>query len=934
MAIDNRTNFYTETESKEGTFSSIKSARVQRAEDIKSFRQGNEEAQYLNALQEQIKALDEIENKTKSQNKLLGDAKALYEQMNKFTEINNQNYQEFLEKNEDLVKITQRLNKEIYNINYDKNIEDEKELGRLVRKRSRDQEQFNDLIDQLNAKMKTNKEANKSSLDALTSNLDKVRSEIKDLAVIKGVGDITSGLFGSGNTSMLSAYNNTRSQLGVTASEFNQFKGNLFKQLRDTGNLFEFGWKDTADYMARLGELNITSQEMAEEQYLAVIQGTKYLGLQTDTQAKILKLSKDTGRSDLLQQTNETMVQIMNAQLGVSKDQLNQMVNQAASLTDMSVFLGGNGDAMQQLTKIQAAVTKEYGKQTSDAAMNILTEIMNNPAGNKYLTSGFLGGNYNQIVQLAQNGQMDEAIKLIISSVKGSNATSVAQGNIYAANALGADNNIMAIANSNGDMDNVTRNMAEINNSSSDIAATIRDFNKSWSDKLINFGSNFLSLLPFNEFITLQNAYYAVAMIEMLIKLPVHMKTIIGLLGKIATSSAIGATGLDLKSPGGLANILSTKLGPLTAIAAGVASLAMFVNDAYTGSGKSDEWGTTKVASAIGGAIGGTDSNGLARTLKNAGKYALAAAALGSFFPGIGNVAGWVIGGLIGLVAGGVTGGIGGENIAKGLDNIFGTRKDLDVDEGAVGAAPVFTPPSQPSTGGRGAANDGGYPWTITSPFGNRTLSNGDSSFHNGVDWGIRTGTPIGAPVSGKVTSAQVDNRNTYPSGPKGAGSGIYILGDDGVTYQFWHLSSVGVQKGQRVLAGQTIGLSGNTGYSTGAHLHYGTKVNGSWVNPLNGHVTSGLFSANGDKYIDPEMVANQTSTKEGEKLLQTVISSDTVSNGSGGVGAGNDDVVYAINNGFAGLNAKLEELSSRQDNQEEVLRQLTSGRRTSLERF
>ena len=331
-------------------------------------------------------------------------------------------------------------------------------------------------------------------VDAFSNNMSKLKTEIKDLAIIKGVGDITSGLFGNGNTSMLSAYNNTRSQLGVTSSEFNQFKGNLFNQLKETGNLFEFGWKDTADYMARLGELNITSQEMAEEQYLAVIQGTKYLGLTTETQAKILKIARDTGRSDLLQSTNETMVQIMNAQLGVSKDQLNQMVNSAAQITDMAVFLGGDGkDALQDLTKIQAAITKEYGKSTSDAAMNILTEIMNNPAGNKYLTSGFLGGDYNKIVQYAQNGQMDEAIKQIIMSVQSSNSTAVARDNIYAANALGADNNIMAIANSSGSMDEVNKNLADINNASSDITQTIRDFNKSWTDKLLNYASNVLS---------------------------------------------------------------------------------------------------------------------------------------------------------------------------------------------------------------------------------------------------------------------------------------------------------------------------------------------------------------------------------------------------------------------------------------------------------
>lgn len=934
MAIDRETTFANEKSRSEG-MAAIKSARVQRSEDINSFRQGNEEAKYLNALDEQIKKLSEIEDRTKSQNKLLAEAQALQKQMNEFTDINVHNYEEFLKKNEDVLDVTKKLNKEIYNINYSKNLDNEKELSRLVRQRAKDMEDYSDLVDGLNKKLETNKKSNESMLDAFSNNLDKVRGELRDLAVIKGVGDITQGLFGNGNTSMLSAYNNTRSQLGVSASEFNQFKSNLFNQLKDNGHLFEFGWKDTAEYMARLGELNITSQEMAEEQYLAVIQGTKYLGLSTETQAKILKIARDTGRSDLLQSTNETIVQIMNAQLGVSKEQLDQMVNSAAQITDMAVFLGGDGkDALRDLTKIQAAVTKEYGKSASDAAMNILTDIMNNPAGNKYLTSGFLGGNYNQIVQYAQNGQMDEAIKTIISSVQNSQSTQVARNNVYAANALGADNNIMAIANASGTMENVDRNMADINNASNDIATTIRDFNKSWSDKLINFGSNFLSLLPFSEFITLQNAYYAIAAVELLINLPRHLFRITTLLSQIAQSSAIGAAGLDTKNPGGLMSIFTKNLSPLTAIAAGVASIAMFVNDASTGSSKADEWGTGKSAAAIGGFIGGTDSNGLARTLKNAGKYALAGAALGSFFPGIGNVAGWVIGGLIGLVAGGTTGAIGGENIANGIDNIFGRRKDLD--EGGVGATSFPAPPSPHySTGGKGAAG-GGYPWPITSPFGNRTLSNGDSSFHNGVDWGIATGTPIGAPVAGKITSAQTDNRNTYPTGPKGAGSGIYMLGDDGVTYQFWHLSSVGVQKGQRVNAGQTIGLSGNTGYSTGAHLHYGTKVGGSWVNPLSGHVTQGLFNANNDKYVDPEMAANNTSTKEGEKLLETVISADTISKQAGGVGAvsGNEDVVNAVNNGFAGLNAKLEELSNRQDNQEEVLRQLTSGRTSSILRY
>ena len=57
------------------------------------------------------------------------------------------------------------------------------------------------------------------------------------------------------------------------------------------------------------------------------------------TQAKILKISKDTGRSDLLQSTNETMVQIMNAQLGISKEQLIQGVKKVNKIDKRRLLL-------------------------------------------------------------------------------------------------------------------------------------------------------------------------------------------------------------------------------------------------------------------------------------------------------------------------------------------------------------------------------------------------------------------------------------------------------------------------------------------------------------------------------------------------------------------------------------------------------------------
>ena len=66
-----------------------------------------------------------------------------------------------------------------------------------------------------------------------------------------------------------------------------------------------------------------------------------------------------------------------------------------------------------------------------------------------------------------------------------------------------------------------------------------------------------------------------------------------------------------------------------------------------------------------------------------------------------------------------------------------------------------------------------------------------------------------------------------------------------------------------------------------------------------------------------------------GQRLLEKSISADTLSDKAAsiaydGIGDG-ENIVTAVNNGFAGLNSKLEELSSRQDNQEQVLRRLTS---------
>jgi murein DD-endopeptidase MepM/ murein hydrolase activator NlpD len=94
---------------------------------------------------------------------------------------------------------------------------------------------------------------------------------------------------------------------------------------------------------------------------------------------------------------------------------------------------------------------------------------------------------------------------------------------------------------------------------------------------------------------------------------------------------------------------------------------------------------------------------------------------------------------------------------------------------------------------------------------------------HNGLDFGIVVGTPIKSTMDGKVTYAGWNDQ----------GYGNLVIVENGPyrTY-FGHLSSIPVAVGDSVSAGTTIGLSGNTGHSTGPHLHYEIRKNNIPIDP------------------------------------------------------------------------------------------------------
>ena len=114
------------------------------------------------------------------------------------------------------------------------------------------------------------------------------------------------------------------------------------------------------------------------------------------------------------------------------------------------------------------------------------------------------------------------------------------------------------------------------------------------------------------------------------------------------------------------------------------------------------------------------------------------------------------------------------------------------------------------------AYNSSSYGWRI-DPF------NGHKAFHEGLDFTANTGTPIRAAADGIVTLAEVSG---------GYGNLLKIDHGAGLETRYGHTSKILVKVGERVVKGQEIALVGNTGRSTGPHLHYEIRLNGNALDP------------------------------------------------------------------------------------------------------
>jgi len=156
-------------------------------------------------------------------------------------------------------------------------------------------------------------------------------------------------------------------------------------------------------------------------------------------------------------------------------------------------------------------------------------------------------------------------------------------------------------------------------------------------------------------------------------------------------------------------------------------------------------------------------------------------------------------------------------------DYYLGNPKQQTKPEGI--SAPVVEP-EQPIAVPEGNlwSITGGQRYPVTQEYMNYNPSMYSSGYHSGIDIGTPMGTKLYAPLSGVVVQA-----GWYGN----YGNAVVIQRDDGAVLILGHLSAVSVAPGQRVNAGDMVGLSGNSGYSTGPHLHVEMRdANGNIVDP------------------------------------------------------------------------------------------------------
>ena len=391
-------------------------------------------------------------------------------------------------------------------------------------------------------------------------------------------------------------------------------------------------------------------------------------------------------------------------------------------------------------------------------------------------------------------------------------------------------------------------------------------------------------------------------------------------------------------------------------------------------------WGTAGIG-AIGGNKINTDSrdgkltekakgdNTWGSALSGAGKGALVGAGIGTLVGGpVGTLIGGALGGLVGGAAGLWAGNKKNEEAEKLAEKQYKelqkqteiSKEQLEVSKrnnaalayryaidtgGSMGGSLVSSAYGNVGGGfgtgggqdfgiGAGKSDMGHKPWPITSGWPLR--DNGKDS-HKGVDFGIPRGTALGASHGGTISKIfNSASPEGYLGNKEGGGFGNHVVVTDssGNRFTYAHLSSVNVNNGDRVSKGTLLGNSGNSGNSSGPHLHYQVDSSGGTnLDPYNFY-NDGLWGATGPSSSNDDSSSSssdKTETVKNNLSTGTLRSSGNLSYTLGGSlddkiseskqsRTDNGPVISALEI----INGTLTTMMERQDAQDRILDALT----------
>jgi murein DD-endopeptidase MepM/ murein hydrolase activator NlpD len=163
------------------------------------------------------------------------------------------------------------------------------------------------------------------------------------------------------------------------------------------------------------------------------------------------------------------------------------------------------------------------------------------------------------------------------------------------------------------------------------------------------------------------------------------------------------------------------------------------------------------------------------------------------------------------------------ESIQSDRGDVLAEIEDLEAQSEALAARIRAAQQQSSSSSAPVVSGSGQLLWPVsgpvTSPFGVRW-----GRMHEGIDIAVGSGTPVHAAAAGTVI---------YAGWMEGYGNLVVIDHGNGLSTAYGHNSSLASSVGQSVSAGQVIAYSGSTGHSTGPHVHFEVRVNGTPVDPL-----------------------------------------------------------------------------------------------------